>query len=121
MEKNTHDSGHYDVAMIHIGKVLFYAPKSDELWIHPEIANVLNQRNNQNMRDSYRTAIYNSRGAHCVDPEARPEKRLAEKYNQQAEEVENAGYHRLATTLRDLAETYKNEAERIINSDRFNF
>ncbi len=121
VEKNTHDSGHYDVAMIHIGKVLFYAPQSDELWVHPEIANVLNQRNNQNMRDSYRTAIFNSRGVYCVDPEAKPEKRLAEKYNQQAEEVENAGYHRLATTLRDLAESYKNEAERIINRDRFDF
>ncbi|WP_201578058.1 hypothetical protein [Psychrobacter okhotskensis] len=121
VEKTTLDSDHYDVAMIHIGKVLFYAPQCDDLWIHPEIAQILNQKNNQKMRDGYRTALYNSRGAHWVDPEAKPEKALAEKYYQQAEDVENAGYHRLATTLRDLAEGYESEAERIINSDRLDF
>ena len=121
MEKTTLDSDHYDVAMIHIGKVLFYAPQCDDLWIHPEIAQILNQKNNQKMRDGYRTALYNSRGAHWVDPEAKPEKALAEKYYQQAEDVENAGYHRLAITLRDLAEGYESEAERIINNDRLDF
>ncbi|MGB2784815.1 hypothetical protein [Psychrobacter sp.] len=121
VEKTTIDSDHYDVAMVHIGRVLLYAPQGDDLWIHPEIAHVLNQKNNQNMRDGYRTALYNSRGAHPVDPEAKPEKALAEKYHQQAELVENAGYHRLATTLRDIAETYKNEADRIISSDGFKF
>lgn len=121
VEKTTIDSDHYDVAMIHIGRVLLYAPQGDDLWIHPEIAHILNQKNNQNMRDGYQTALYNSRGVHRVDPEAKPEKALAEKYHQQAELVENAGYHRLATTLRDIAETYKNEADRIINSDGFKF
>ena len=121
VEKTTIDSDRYDVAMIHIGKVLSYAPQSDDLWIHPEIAHILNQKNNQNMRDGYRTALYNSRGAHRFDPEAKPEKALAIKYRQQAEVVENAGYHRLATSLRDLSEIYENEADRIINSDRFKF
>ncbi|NMB13433.1 MAG: hypothetical protein GX977_14245, partial [Firmicutes bacterium] len=42
-----------------------------------------------------------------------PEKELAEHFRQKAEEVENAGYHRLVQTLRDLASAYEREAERI--------
>jgi hypothetical protein len=52
--------------------------------------------------------------AHWIDPTGKPERELAAKYRNQAEEVENAGYHRLAAALRDLAESYDREAERII-------
>ena len=49
-----------------------------------------------------------------VDPTGKPERELAEQWRKKAEDVENAGYQRFATTLRRLAEGYDREAERIV-------
>jgi hypothetical protein len=38
---------------------------------------------------------------------------LAEQFRTKAEEVENAGFQRLALTLKSLAEHYEHESERI--------
>jgi len=115
-------SGHYDVAMIRLGDVLVNAPEGpDGLWIHPVIAEAMNSRERSSLRDGYRTGIHNSRGAHIVDPEAKPEIVLAAKYRQRAEDVENAGYQRLATTLRDVANSYERDAERIISNVRVSY
>ncbi len=106
------ESGHLDVALMHIGKVLIHAPPDPEgLWIHRTIASALNARDAEQLRNSFRTGIFNSRGIHVIDPTGKPERELVEKYKQKAEEVENAGYHRLAVTLRELAEGYEREAE----------
>ena len=106
------ESGHLDVALMHIGKVLIHAPSDpDGLWIHRTVASALNARDAEKLRNSFQTGIFNSRGVHVIDPTGKPERELAEKYNQQAEEVENAGYHRLAVTIRKLADGYEREAE----------
>lgn len=116
MEEIVKASGHYDVAMIQLGDVLVNSPEGpDGLWIHPVIAEAMNNRERSSLRDGYRTGIYNSRGVHTVDPEAKPERALAEKYRQRADQVENAGYQRLATTLRGVADSYDRDAERIIS------
>ncbi|WP_211313937.1 hypothetical protein [Brenneria roseae] len=70
------------------------------------------------MRNGFRTAIYNSRGAHFVDPTGKQEKELAEQFRSKAEEVENAGFQRFAVTLRDLADSYVREAERVIDDHK---
>ena len=115
MERIVKASGHYDVAMIRLGDVLVNAPEgSDGLWIHPEIARAMNSKVRSSLRDGYNTGVYNSRGAHWVDPEAKPERALSEKYRQRASQVEDAGCQRLATTLRSLADRYDRDAERII-------
>lgn len=116
MEEIVKASGHYDVAMIQLGGVLFNSPEgSDGLWIHPVIAGAMNNRERSSLRDGYRTGIYNSRGVHTVDPEAKPERALAEKYRHRSDQVENAGYQRLAATLRGVADSYDRDAERIIS------
>lgn len=116
MEKVVKASGHYDVAMIQLGDVLVNAPEGpDGLWIHTVIAEAMNSRERSSLRDGYSTGIRNSRGVHTVDPEAKPERALAEKYRQRADQVENAGYQRLATTLRGVADSYDRDAERIIS------
>lgn len=115
MEEIVKTTGHYDVALIRLGDVLIHSPEGpDGLWIHPVIAEAMNSRERSSLRDGYGTAIRNSRGAHIVDPEAKPEKALAKKYRDKAEAVENAGYQRLATTLREVASCYDRDAERII-------
>lgn len=70
------------------------------------------------MRNGFRTQLYNSRGVHYVDPTGKPEKDLANKYREQAEAVDHAGFHRLAATLRELAEAYGRKAESVSSRDR---
>jgi hypothetical protein len=70
------------------------------------------------MRHGFYLAIVNSRGVHCVDPNGKPELELSAKYKKQAEEAENAGYQRLAVTMRGLADSYANEAKRVIDEHK---
>lgn len=109
------ESGHLEVALINIGKVLIYTPSDpDGLWINLAVAAALNDRENDDMRNGYKTGIYNSRGVHWVDPTGKPERELAEQFRRKAEEIENAGFHRFAVILRDLGESYDREAKNII-------
>jgi hypothetical protein len=108
-------SGHLKVGLSTIGQVLIhYCPDPDGLWIHKALAEALNAEDAEKMRRGFSRGIFNSRGVHAIDPQGKPEKELAAKYRQKAEEVENAGFYRFAITLRNLAITYEHEAERII-------
>jgi len=86
--------------------------------MHRSVAALLNREEMAELRRGYSLATYNSRGAHWVDPTGAPEKRLAEDYDHKAESIENAGYHRLAATLREIADTYRREAEQIVAESR---
>ena len=113
------ESGHIEVALSHVGNVLIHCPPDpDGLWIHRAAAEVLNAKNAEIMRRGFSLAVFNARGVHTVDPTGKPELELAEKYKKQAEEVENAGYQRFASTLRELAKSYTNEARRIIEEHK---
>ncbi len=108
-------SGHLEVALSHVGKVLIHCSQDPSgLWIHHVAATALNAKDASDMRNGFRLGIFNARGVHWVDPTGKPEKELAEKYRQQASDVENQGYQRLAVTLRELADSYDRDAERII-------
>lgn len=116
VKKQCEESGHLDVALETLGAVLIYSPPDpDGLWIHRTVAEALNAEDAESLRKRYYMGIMNSRGFHFVDPSGKPERELAVKYRKQAEDVENAGYYRFAQTLRDLAKTYENEAQRIID------
>ncbi len=121
IKKQCDESGHLEVALTHVGQVLTHCPVDpDELWIDRTVANVLNAKDMEEMRNGFRTELYNSRGVHWIDPTGKPERELAEDYRKKAEQIENAGFQRLAIKLRDLAETYEREAERIINRSKVN-
>ena len=108
------ESGHLDVALTKVGNVLIHTPADpDGLWINNVVAEALNSRDGQKMRNGFRIGLYNSRGVYFIDPTGKPEKELAAKYREKADKVENAGYQRLAVTLRDLADSYEKEAERL--------
>lgn len=114
------ESGHLEVALINIGEVLIHTPPDPGgLWIRRAVAAALNDREADDMRDGYRTGIYNARGAHWVDPTGKPERELAEQFRSRAEEVENAGFQRFAVTLRALADNYDREAERIFSDHKY--
>lgn len=101
-------SGHLKVALQHIGAVLFYSPSdSSGLWINRTVAKVLNEKHLKSMRKGFYTKAFNSRGAFWVDPTGKQEFDLAKKYRNQADDIENAGYQRFATTIKSLAEYYE--------------
>jgi hypothetical protein len=109
------ESGHLEVALERVGKILFHCPPDpDGLWINHVAANALNEKDSEDMRNGFSTAVFNSRGAHWVDPTGKPELQLAEQYEEKAEKIENHGYHRFAVTLRELAKGYKMQAERVV-------
>jgi hypothetical protein len=109
------ESGHREVALSHVGQVLFYAPAYEGgLWIHNAVAEALNASNTNKMRTGYCMEAVNSRGVHWVDPTGAPERELAVQYRQKADDVENAGYQRFAASLRQLAESFDADADRIV-------
>ncbi len=120
VRKECEETGHLEVALITFGHVLIYAPADpDGLWIHKAVATVLNDEGSGKIRQGYRTGIFNSRGVVTVDPTGAPERELAKKYRQEADDAENAGFHRFATSLRELGDDYDRQAERIISEERF--
>ena len=113
------ESGHIEVALTHVGHVLYYSPADpDGFWINKNIAEILNQKDSDLMRNGLSTETINTRGVHWIDPTGEPEKELAEKYGKRAEETENAGYQRLALTFRKLAASYEKEAQSIVNEHK---
>jgi hypothetical protein len=109
------ESGHLDIGLQKVGEVFLHALADPSgLYIHHAVAEVLNREDMAELRRGYELAIYNSRGAHFVDPTGAPERELAANYKEKADAVENAGYHRLAITLRSISDGYLREAEQNI-------
>ena len=105
-------SGHFDISMSVVGQVMTYAPADPGgLWIDQAAAAALNGRDVDAMRDGFRTQLFNSRGVFSPTGGA-GEFALAAKYKERAAQVDEAGFTRLATTLRDLADSYDRYAKR---------
>ncbi len=120
VKKECSETGHLEIALMMVGHALIHVPPdSDGLWITRAAAAALNAKDAGDMREGFRTELYNSRGVHSVDPTGKPERELENKYRMQGEAVENAGYHRLAITLRELATSYEREAERVVSREHF--
>jgi hypothetical protein len=106
------DSGHLKVAMEQLGEVLFYSPPDpDGFWLHKAAAAILNAKESKDLRRGYEMSIFNSRGVYFPDAEGRAEREFATIYRRKADETELAGFHRLADTLREVAESYDRQAE----------
>ena len=67
------------------------------------------------MRLGLYLSIVNSRGVHNIDPSGDPEKELAARFRKQAKETEDNAFPMLAKMLKDVADGYIQEAERIID------
>lgn len=105
-------SGRLVVAMQHIGHVLFYSPPDpDGLWLHRSVAENLNEKGADHIRKGYAVEAFNSRGVFFVDPTGGVEKGIAESYRKKSEEIELAGFHRFAATLRSIAHDFDVQAE----------
>jgi hypothetical protein len=113
------ESGHLEIAMTMVGHVLAYAPPDPGgLWMHQAAAEALNARDAGDMRDGFRTELFNSRGVHWFTA-GKEEADLAAKYRSMADQIESGGYHRLATALRELATSYRRYADHEASRDPY--
>ncbi len=111
----TSESGHLEVALNHLGSVLFYTPPDlKSLWINLSVAEYLDEKENDTVRRGFVSAIFNSRGVYTVDPSGEQEREIARIWKAKADELENEGFVRFATALKELANSYEREAERVI-------
>jgi hypothetical protein len=117
VKRSCSESGHLKIAMQQVGEVLLYAPADPTgLWIHEAAAEVLNAKDAADLRLGYEIETVNSRGVYTVDPKGSGERELANHYRKRAEEVELRGFHRLAASVRGIAESYDREAEQIVRT-----
>jgi hypothetical protein len=115
MVRSCEESGHLDVALSQLGQVLIHAPEdANGLWINKTVAEALDGNKFARLRHGFVIGELNSRGAHIVDPTGKPEFELAEKYLGRSAEVELEGYPRFAEALRNLADDYQRQGERIV-------
>lgn len=113
------ESGHLEVGLTMVGHALAYAPRDpDGLWLHHAVAKELNAKDVNDMRNGFRIELFNSRGVHSWTS-GEEELALSVHYMAQAEELETHGYHRLATSMREMAESYRLDAEREASRDIF--
>ena len=116
------ESGHVPRAQYAIGEVLRNIPKDDSgLWINKNIAELLNEKDNEELRSGFYISVFNSRGAHIIDFTGKEEKELASQYCQKADELEADGLFTFALTLRSIAESYEREAKENINEAKNRF
>lgn len=107
----------YEITMQEIGKVFYYYPENDDgLWLPKEVAEVIDGKDAEDIRVGYALEIYNSRGVHIIDPEGKPELALAAKWEGRASIAAN-DFPRFSAKLREVAESYRREAQR--NIDEF--
>ncbi len=115
----TEESGHAEVAQMQIGHVLTRAPKDPGgLWIHEAVANLLNQRDTDVMRSAFTNQLFNDRGVHGYTA-GEDERKLAKKNRELADALDEKGYSRFATAMREFAESYERQAKREAKRDPF--
>ncbi len=115
------ESGHLAVAQSHIGSVLINTPPdASGLWIDRRIAKLLDQKDNEDLRNGYYVATFNSRGAHFVDFTGEEDIKLSNIFLDKADKLEKEDFINFAKTLRLLANNYENEAKKAIrDGERF--
>jgi len=112
-------SGHLRIALDQVGKILaHYSADPSGLWIHKEIAGVLNEEDYTEMRNAFIVELLNQRGVFTFSA-GEQEKAFATEYRQRAYEIEKEGFYILAASIRGLADYYDRESEREASRDPF--
>lgn len=118
VKSQANEDKRYEITMQEIGKVFYYYPESDDgLWLPKEVAEVIDGMDAEHIRIGYALEIFNSRGVHTIDHEGKPELALAAKWDARAKVADDEGYPRFAAKLREVAESYRHDAQS--NIDEF--
>jgi hypothetical protein len=117
--RRTKESGHLRIAMDQIGKVIAHAPPDPAgLWIHRSVAEALNAKHATEMRSGFACELFNMRGVHGFTA-GKEELEFADRYHKHADALEQQGFHRFATAMREFAKSYEREAARESKRDPF--
>jgi hypothetical protein len=112
VKKSSTESGHFGIAMSQVGQVLPYAPPdSTGLWIQKAVAEALNAKDAEEMRSGFTTELFNMRGVHGFSG-GTDETELSKQYRERANALDDANFHRFATSIRELAVGYERDAKR---------
>lgn len=99
-----------DFALREIGKCLYHAPRrTDGLFLDEAVAKFLDEH--EEARGGYDAESVNARGAYFVDPMGENEITIADGFDEQAAQMEEAGFFNFAATLRRMAQDHRLEAE----------
>ena len=113
------NSERLEVAQITLGRVLRFAPTDPSgLWLHKDIATILDAKDAEHLRSGYQTGLFNARGIFWVDPEGKEEMNLANAFREKSRALDSAGFSRIAETLEQLASGYEAEAKNRIRQNR---
>jgi hypothetical protein len=119
VKERCRQSGHLRIAMDQLGQALAYGPADpDGLWIHRSVASALDARDAAEMRRAFCVGLFSRRGVHGFSQGAE-EKRIAEGYREKAQALSSAGFHRLADTVRGVAQDYESDSQRQAGRDIF--
>ena len=119
VSRRTQQSGHYRIALNQIGQVLPHSPPDpDGLWIHRSIAQALNAKDAAEMRSGFTCELFNMRGVHGYTA-GKEELEIAGRYHKQADALDERGYNRFATAMRELARGYERDAQREASRELF--
>ncbi len=120
VKKSCTETGHWEVASHQIGEALYFTPKDESgLWIDP-VSELLNSKEEGEYRRGLRIRIFNERGVYWSTG-GKEEIELAEQWEAVAAQAEAKGFVRLATTLRELGQSYRNDAKRTMSDHRHDF
>ncbi len=94
-----------EAAKMVLGGVAIHAPECSDFWMPHELANLLENPENGQMLSAFQSAKFNSRGVYNVDPTMQADQKLADQYEQQAQQADRFGYIGLARAMRNLAKS----------------
>lgn len=113
MKKLAEEKDRLEVSLLHFGQVLYYSPESEDgFWIDKSVAEILNRDDADVIRRGYAVQAFNSVGVVHWDSEGKVWLNLEEKWNRRIESTDPK-YFRIIKMLRDIAEDFHNQAQRM--------
>ena len=109
--KNAKDDDREEITKHIIGEMLFKTlPDKNGLWIQEEVAELLNDKNNNDMRIGFKNAAFNSVGVVNCDGTGSAWLAKESEYLKKAEDLESKDYDLFAKALKNLAKSFKETA-----------
>lgn len=94
-----------EAAKMVLGGVAIHAPECSDFWMPHAFAQLMEKPGNEQMLTAFQSAKFNSRGVYNVDPTMQADQKLADQYEQQAQQADRFGYLGLARAMRNLAKS----------------
>lgn len=108
------ESNRLEAGLFNFGRVLYYSPVDKSgLWIDKNIASILNSETSEIIRRGFGQENYNSLGVVNIDEQGKIYDDTADIYENKAKAIEAAGYSRVAVTMRELSDSFREQAKRI--------